>query len=314
MKCYRVGGAAAAAAHAEIFREEPELAKSVRVRGDDALKCFCTQRGVKKQQKKPRVILKELKHGNVTANLASRWLNVCSLLPVRLLEESDPGLSGGLQHVGHTSLIIQLQTVQDTGFIGAVVIYGTLTRGWRQSWILDQSCYRKMLMLFYSRRLAQINLTSKSLIKFPHWSLTPLLSSVDDLIPSVLGDGLWRAAGAIFHRRRHPLRPLLLLHPVLCSFLIDNRGSFWPTFASAPWPKKGPRNELLGLFFFKSPALNLCGCVSLCCGSSVPRALCLELHGCTKAPSHPDACLHGHPGHSGSSDYSSRWLLIRGLC
>lgn len=72
MKCYRVGGAAAAAAHAEIFREEPELAKSVRVRGDDALKCFCTQRGVKKQQKNPRVILKELKHGNVTANPASR--------------------------------------------------------------------------------------------------------------------------------------------------------------------------------------------------------------------------------------------------
>lgn len=72
MKCYRVGGAAAAAAHAEIFREEPELAKSVRVRGDDALKCFCTRRGVKKQQKNPRVILKELKHGNVTANLASR--------------------------------------------------------------------------------------------------------------------------------------------------------------------------------------------------------------------------------------------------
>lgn len=73
MKCYRVGGAAAAAAHAEIFREEPELAKSVRVRGDDALKCFCTQRGVKKTTtKKTQVILKELKHGNVTANLASR--------------------------------------------------------------------------------------------------------------------------------------------------------------------------------------------------------------------------------------------------
>lgn len=73
MKCYRVGGAAAAAAHAEIFQEEPELAKSVRVRGDDALKCFCTQRGVKKTTtKKTQVILKELKHGNVTANLASR--------------------------------------------------------------------------------------------------------------------------------------------------------------------------------------------------------------------------------------------------
>lgn len=54
MKCYRVGGAAAAAAHAEIFREEPELAKSVRVRGDDALKCFCTQRGVKKTTTKKK--------------------------------------------------------------------------------------------------------------------------------------------------------------------------------------------------------------------------------------------------------------------
>lgn len=285
MKCYRVGGAAAAAAHAEIFREEPELAKSVRVRGDDALKCFCTQRGVKKTttKKKPQVILKELKHGNVTANLASRWLNVCSLLPVRLLEESDPGLSGGLQHVGHTSLIIQLQTVQDTGFIGAVVIYGTLTRGWRQSWILDQSCYRKMLMLFYSRRLAQINLTSKSLIKFPHWSLTPLLSSVDDLIPSVLGDGLWRAAGAIFHRRRHPLRPLLLLHPVLCSFLIDNRGSFWPTFASAPWPKKGPRNELLG-HFFKNPQHSTCVVAFHCVVVAVSPGLCVW--SCTAAQKH----------------------------
>lgn len=81
----------------------------------------------------------------------------------------------------------------------------------------DRSCYRKNVMLFHSRQLAQINLTSMSLIKFPHWSLAPLLSSADDLIPSVLGDGLWRAAGAIFHRGRHP--SILLHHSTLFSVL-----------------------------------------------------------------------------------------------
>lgn len=36
-----------------------------------------------------------------------------SLLPFRLVEELDPGLSGGLQHVGQTDLIIPLQKMQD---------------------------------------------------------------------------------------------------------------------------------------------------------------------------------------------------------
>lgn len=35
------------------------------------------------------------------------------LLPFWLVAEIDPGLSGGLQHVGQTGLIIQLQNMQD---------------------------------------------------------------------------------------------------------------------------------------------------------------------------------------------------------
>lgn len=85
--------------------------------------------------------------------------------------------------------------------------------------MLDPSRYRKMLMLFHSRQLAQINLTRMSLIKFPHRGLAPLPSSACDLIPSVLGGGLWRAAGVILHQRRHPRYPPPITPPFSLVFL-----------------------------------------------------------------------------------------------
>lgn len=125
----------------------------------------------------------------------------------------------------------------ETALLACWWYIGPVTWDWKQSLMLDLSCCRKMLMLFHSRRLAQINLTSMSLIKFPHWSLAPLPSSAYDLIPSVLGDGWWRAAGMIFHRGETLSLSSSITPPFSLFFLIDNRGSFWPTFASAPWPK-----------------------------------------------------------------------------
>lgn len=95
-----------------------------------------------------------------------------SLLPFRLLEELDPGLSGGLQHVGQTGLIIQLQNMQDR--LDVKPLYWCGGDMWsgdtRLKTELDVGSVllRKNVNAFSLASVAQINLTSMSLIKFPH--------------------------------------------------------------------------------------------------------------------------------------------------
>lgn len=186
-------------------------------------------------------------------------------------------------------------------------MYGPATPGWKQS--LMWRVYRHILMLFRSRQLAQINLTSMSLIKFPHWSLAPLLLAAYNLIPFVLGDGLWRAAGAIF----------ILLH--------------YSTLFSLSWLTTGVPSDLhlhllpdpnrthvmsrlavsffffIDIFFrnhkqwtcvwFSSPWVQT-GCLA------VSPGLCVWALSCGGSQS-------GRAGRSRSSDCASCWLLIRDL-
>lgn len=191
--------------------------------------CASTSLHLKKQQQKKHTShLKAIQAWKCDSTSSFKVTSHVSVY--RLVQELDRGLSGGLQHVGQSGLIILLRNMQNrldemrNSFVGAVVMHGPATPGWKQSLMLDPYRYRKMLMLFRSSQLAQINLTRMSLIKFPHRGLAPLPSSVCDLIPSVLGGGLWRAAGVILHRGRHSRYPPPITPPFSLFFLDWQQG------------------------------------------------------------------------------------------
>ena len=87
------------------------------------------------------------------------------------------GLSGGLQHVGQTDLIIRLQNVPDRR--DGEAVYWSRGDIWsRDTRLKTEPDVWDPFNASSSSLASQMNLTSTSLIKFPHWSPAPLPSSV----------------------------------------------------------------------------------------------------------------------------------------